>query len=206
MKLTFIMIFAGSHLALAQGDGDRRRTNLELMQASVQAITEEIVAASRLIDGDSVSVSVASGEYGWIAEQAIMAKLKSRNLQVFLRGDDPTQVRYALDVKSSKMEVRYENMIKDGLLGTKRTEREIIVVMSGQVENTSRHEVLYSGLLSKSFMDTLDVDEIDAVEHKDIKITHSDLPPDDFLDRIIEPFVIIGAAGAAIFLLFHVRS
>jgi hypothetical protein len=176
------------------------------MQIIVQEITDEIFAASHLVAGDSVAIRIVSHEYAWIAEQAIIARLKSLNCRVFMHGDSGVHPRYLFDVTSSSVQTRYHNMFRDGVFGTHRVEREIRAEISGRLENSSVHELLYGGSLSKNLSDTVDVDDIDAIEQEDIKATHGELPSADFLDRIVEPFIIIGAAGAAIYLLFHVRS
>src|ERR1043166_2546268 len=65
---------------------------------------------------------------------------------------------------------------------------------------------LYTGSPSAQSADTVAVDEVQGLELAAAKTTHGELPSESFLDRVLEPVVIIGATGVSIYLFFHVRS
>ena len=189
-----------------ENEPSARSANLEVMQNAVQQITDGILESAHLGSGDSVTVKVAPQEHAWVAEQAIISKLKFHNLFVFFHRDSSAKTHYLLDVRSIALQVRYDHMFRDGLFGTKRVERQISAQLSCQLENKSSNEILYSGSPSKMLSDTVAVDDIEKLEHTGVNVTHGELPSENFLDRIVEPFVIIGATGVAVYLLFHIRS
>jgi hypothetical protein len=105
-----------------------------------------------------------------------------------------------------QLNVRYNNMFKDGIFGAKHVEREVSVQYSSDLRNQLTDEILSSGTHSRMYTDTVAVDDIGSIENESINVTRGELPSEAFLDRFIEPFVIIGATGVAIYLLFHIRS
>ena len=66
--------------------------------------------------------------------------------------------------------------------------------------------VLYAGTSSGNHVDTVSEDDVAALESGSPEGGRGRIPEMQTLDRYVEPFVIIGAAGAAIFLFFQVRS
>jgi len=182
------------------------KTNLELIQDAIQNIIGEIVDSVHLLPGDSVTVAVMQQQDRWIIEQSITSKFQFLQMHVFTENKNVSDSQYRLDVNPILMQVRYIRMFKDGMFGTKSVEREVSVQLSHQLKRQRSGEVLLSRTHSRTFVDTIAVDQIDRVEQEGLNVTHAELPPDNFIDKIIEPFVIIGATGVAIYLLFHIRS
>ena len=182
-------------------------SNLEIMQQSVQQIMNEMLGALPLVStGDSILVRVQPHPESWIVEQALAKALRASRFVVFSLPDSTSSTRYVLSVPSVQLNVRYDNMFKDGLFGSKHVEREVSVEFSSDLRNRVSNEILSSGTHSRTYSDTVAVDDVSRIENESISVTHGELPSEAFLDRFIEPFMIIGATGVAIYLLFHIRS
>ena len=176
------------------------------MQNLIEQMTEEIINGSHILQGESIAVKLKASDDGWIAESAVNSVLKSLGYQVFFQNDTMSQRKFLFDVMTAHYHVQYDEMFRDGLLGVKKVKRTISTELSAQTFNTRTNEVLFSGSLSKQAADTVAVDDIQTIELPSVKSTHGELPAESFLDRIVEPFVIIGVTAVAIYLFFHVRS
>ena len=82
----------------------------------------------------------------------------------------------------------------------------VLVSIIYQANRIPFGEILSSKSISEEISDTVSVDDISTVEDPNINITHAELPTEPFIDKFVEPFVIIGATGVAVYLFFHVRS
>jgi len=183
------------------------KSNLEIMQQAVQQITNEMLESARLVNaGDSISVRVQPRAESWIVEQALTKELKAHQVVVYASQDSIALTKYVLHVPSMELNVRYNNMFKDGIFGSKHVEREVAVQFSGDLRNQVTNEILAGGTHSRLYTDTVAVEDVGSIENESISVTRGELPSEAFLDRFIEPFVIIGATGVAIYLLFHIRS
>ena len=176
------------------------------MQSLVETITKQIIDHSNIAQGESIVVNFQQGEGMWIAQNSFFATLKSSGYKVYSSKDSIAQGKVVFDVTGVDLKTRYDDMFRESILGTKKIKRTIITALACQMTNTQSHEVVFSRSLNESFSDTVMVDQINTLELPSAKPTHADLPSEDFFDRILEPFVIIGATGVAVYLFFHVRS
>jgi hypothetical protein len=149
-------------------------------------------------------VKVSSGTIFPYYLAAIAEAARADSIRLF--EDGATGIPYLLDLMPTESAVRYPVLIKDGLFGQKHVMREVRVGFSARLSDSRSREVRYSSTTSGLLADTIAVEEIDGVESPGIPATHALVPPDHGIDRYIEPFVIIGAAGVAVYLLFHLRS
>ena len=186
--------------------GTPPRTNVELMQGLIEALTIGLAERCRLASGDSVDVRFVPAEDGWIAMQGITMQLKANGLAVFLSTDGHIHPVTSVDISGITLGVRYENMFREGFFGARKVTRAVAVGFSYQSTSSRTQEVVASGKLSQGYSDTVDVDAISALEYRSAGTTHAEIPPENFLDRVVEPFIIIGATRVAVYLFFHVRS
>ena len=182
-------------------------TNLELIQKVIQQMTDDILTSAHLNPGDSVSVNIPPQECAWIVEQAIVTKMKSNSIIVFSQQESYASVPFLFEVRPVVVQLHYPRIFKDEISKSNLVEREVIAHLSCQIENRRTGEIVYSASLSRNSRDTITVDDVNLAEQGCVKVTHAELPADEnILDKIVEPFVIIGATAVAIYLLFHIRS
>jgi hypothetical protein len=207
------LLALGATPAGGDGRGGERgggETNLEVLQSLLARMSDEIAAQSRFTPGDTVRLRVAQGEEHWIARNAIAARLKTLGCVLFLVPDSaapsPAGGGYVMEVHSAPLRVRYDDMFRDGLLGTRKVRRTVSAAVTCDVFRPGSREAAYSGSPSLSAADTVAADDVSSLELASAKETRSELPSEGFLDRVLAPAVIIGATGVSIYLFFHVRS
>ncbi|HEY6192019.1 MAG TPA: hypothetical protein VI215_06785 [Bacteroidota bacterium] len=192
--------------ATGMGEAPHSKSNLEVMQSLLGRITQELLGHSRLHAGDTILFRMGAAEDGWIVQNALTASLASSGYPVFLRRDSVRQGGPSLLVHSAELRVMYEDMYHDGFLGTRKVRRTVSAAVTCELLRPETGELVYTGSPSAQSADTVAVDEVQGLELAAAKTTHGELPSESFLDRVLEPVVIIGATGVSIYLFFHVRS
>ncbi|OLD71636.1 MAG: hypothetical protein AUI33_07685 [Ignavibacteria bacterium 13_1_40CM_2_61_4] len=195
------------HAAMAgETDPPPAGTNLEIMQSLIGRITRDVIGHSRIPSGDTVLFRIRSSPDSWIVQNATLAELRAAGYTVLLPSDSGGHTGSAMHIHSAELRVRYDDMYHDGFLGARKVRRTVSVAVACDVIDQASHEVLYSGAPAVESADTVRVDEIPNLELASARSTHAELPPETFPDRVLEPLVIIGATGVAVYLFFHVRS
>ena len=187
---------------------DSSRTTLSIFNDLGSEAGMDIASAAHFQSGDSVGIhSVSSGNDAWIIQNAVTSSLRSRGCVLF-NGDtvSVTQHYYRLEIFSSEMNVRYGDVFRDGMFGTQKAPRNVSVSVQYKCSDSRTEQIIADGIVRKSAVDTVLVDEIPSLENPGVKSTHGDFPSGQFLDKIVEPFIIIGSAGVIVYLFFHVRS
>jgi len=215
MKLPGMAIAAATVLLLlspcarAQGeDGSPvAAPNLELLQGLLQSAAGEIASRSHVAAGDTVELRALEGADGWVVENSILRALKALECTVMVnRTASPAHSGVRVEIGPSTMGVRYDQMFRDGFFGAKKVRRRVSVSMTYQTVRARNGEILAADILERASTDTVAVDDVARLEDPTMKSTRGELPSDQFLDKVVEPFIIIGATGVAVYLLFHVRS
>jgi len=183
------------------------RTNVEVIQTLIARIILNVTEQSNMKAPDSVEIKFPrDSDDDWIAKQAIMKELKSLGYIVFYPSDSTQVDRNIIEINNTDYHVDYDSMFNDGFLGKKKIRRTILTELAIQTIDKKSGEVLFTGIIRDSLIDTVAVDDIHSIELSAVKSTQGNIPPDNFLSRYVEPFVIIGATGLAVFLFFHVRT
>src|SRR5437867_3489986 len=126
LNLLLLLIYPSCSSKAGEGDSTGSvRENLEVMQGLVADLTREIVARTHMQGGDSLETRIHSGDDRWIPEQALIGELKSNAIQVFTSGDSAARMKFLLDVGSFELNVRYEDIFRDGLFGMKKMRRKV---------------------------------------------------------------------------------
>ena len=174
------------------------------MQNLIEQMGQEIAGNVPRSHDDSIALRCHAGDESWMVQNALGSSLKALGYQVFV--DSVTNPRILAEIHPVSLTVHYDEIFRDGFLGSKNTRRTISVQLNCLLTNRTTGEVLYSGSPKRESVDTVSVESIPSIETAAIKSTHGELPSETFLDRIIEPVVLIGATGVAVYLFFHIRS
>jgi hypothetical protein len=183
-------------------------TNLEVIQTLVRDATKELLVRSKLEPGSiELKSAVGSGDR-WIALHAITGALTDAGFTVY---DSSSAVEHdarpaAIEVEAASYRVEYQDAHRSGLLGEKRVQRRVQIEIAMKATRRLTRDIVFSDLIIKNRTDTVRVDAIEFLETPGISSTRGMLPNEPFLDRIVEPLVIVGATGVAIYLLFNVRN
>jgi len=152
---------------------------------------------------DTVILEVDSSASAWIVRSEISSLLTSGGKRVLTSGE-PGPHRTLWAVHGVRLEVSYVDIRKPGIFSDALLDREIRAEFTSEITNSK--EIFASRTSSRVSRDTVRENEVAALENREIGFTRGTVPDLDSWDRFIEPFVIIGAAGTAIFLFFQVRS
>jgi hypothetical protein len=187
------------------------KTNVDIIQALISQSTEKIITGLRFATQESIEVKFPKYDddscNSWIAKQSLIAKLKSLGYKSVFIGDSGSAIaKYLIEVADVEYHVNYDSMFTDGFLGAKKVHRNIFARLAVIVQNKISGEVLFNDILKNHFIDTVAIDDITLLELSSAKSTQGKIPNDNFISRYLEPFIIIGATGVAVFLFFHVRT
>jgi hypothetical protein len=183
------------------------RTNLDLFQSLTRTLGTEIAARARFAAGDTVELRTAPMPEGWIAEEGAGSALRTAGCTVLvLRPPGADTTLRLLEIPSASWSVHYDDPHRSGMFGQRRVRRTVGASLSFAARNRRTGELLAAGTVTGAALDTVAADAVTALEQGSAPSSHGELPQEQFLDKIAEPFVIIGATGIAVYLLFHVRS
>jgi len=158
---------------------------------------------SQLQPPDSLRASVAvepSGTY-WFIEEGIARALRERNILPVPGGGD-----WRIECGVKDAHVQYANVRREGLLGARVVDRTTTLVLWLRVSGREPARYLHDQEWRSHRTDTITVDDVDRVEHPGVAATHAVVPSEGFFASWLEPLILVGAIGVAIFLLFTTRS
>ncbi len=181
------------------------KTNLEIFQSLVRNTAYSFLSESRVAAGDSLTFKIGGGNDSMLIQTAFVQVLQEKGLTIFL-SSKTIPLKYSLDVGANRLDVHYDDMYREGFLGSKKIRRTVSTTLMCQLMRTTTQEVIVSRSYSQELSDTVSVDDIADLERGISSYRQGEVPSEDFLDRALEPLIIIGATGIAVFLFFHVRS
>jgi len=132
--------------------------------------------------------------------------LKEKDFRVFKLSNDSLSSGILLKINDAELKVTYGDVYREGLFGKKKTIRNVFARINVQSLNLSTNEILLSEILKSQLSDTVNVSDIPNLETPTAPFTHAEISGDTLIDRLIEPFIIIGATGAVVYLFFYIRS
>jgi len=180
-----------------------RRDNLGIMRTLAGEISAELNARYGPILTDTVVLGVDSAAAAWIVRSQLSSALSAGGHRILAEGQSPTRhTRWT--VHGVTMSVSYSNIRKPGIFSAALVDREIRAEFTSEISNAA--EIVWTGTSARVSRDTVKENEIATLESGGSDFTRGKVPDLRSWDMFIEPFVIIGAAGTAIFLFFQVRS
>ncbi len=178
-------------------------TNITVMRSLVSGLGRQVLDSAGAALMDTVVLDVDSSTISWIARTELAALLGSAGKQV-IAGRSASDPAARWNVRGLTLSVEYRNIRDEGMFSGSVVDRVVTAVFSSELTDTRR--VVYAGTLTGSAIDTVAEDGIALLESESLAFTKGTVPDARSFDRFIEPFVIIGATAAAIFLFFQVRS
>lgn len=175
-------------------------TNLEVYRLLAGRIAEKLGA--NLPERSSVLIHVYPKENGWYLETGLYEGLRNRNLITV--GSDSFDYVAEFHVQDSG--IRYVNPRRDGVFGEKTVERKIDLNITGKLRRQHPESVVAFEEYREEQVDTISIGDIERVENPLIQVSRGSQESEGFFSTILEPVVLLGSIGVAVFLLFHVRS
>jgi hypothetical protein len=185
----------------AQPEEGRAASTVSVYQSlAADAIVQ---LCSQLQPPDSLRVLIAvepSGTY-WFIEEAISRALRERKIQPVPDGGD-----WRLECGVKDAHVQYSNVRREGLLGARVVDRTTALALWLRVSDRQPARFLLDQEWRSQRTDTINVSDVDHVEHPGVAATHAVVPSEGFFTSWLEPLILVGAIGVAVFLLFTTRS
>jgi hypothetical protein len=182
---------------------ERPTANLEVLRGLVAAIGGAVLDSAGRSMGDTVVLDVDSSSASWIARTEIGAILGGSGRTV-ISHPGAAQGGSRWNVRGLTLGVAYRDIRRNGLFSGAVVDR---VVSAGFTSELTRDGVVvYSGASAETAIDTVAEESIADLEEGSPESSRGRVPDMETFDRFVEPLVIIGAAGVAIFLFFQVRS
>jgi len=186
-----------------ENDALPKRDNLSIMRGLVGEIVTELNATHGGSLPDTLILDVDSSGAAWIIRSELSPRLSAGGRRVLLEGRSATgPARW--HVHGVRLGVTYSDIRKPGLFSEALVDREVRAEFTTEISNAGRYVGAYTN--SRVSRDTVKENDIASLESGEMEFTKATVPDLKSWDRFIEPFVIIGAAGTAIFLFFQVRS
>jgi len=170
---------------------DEPPTNLQVFQRLAMEIGADL--RTRMAGLAPGNVKVFPREIGLPLEQELVRGLGATAGQA--RGDSGRTLEFAV----TDAQVTLEDVRHDGFLGPSIVDR--IVQLSG----TAKGEGGYFEF-SRALRDTVRLSSIERLASPALPFTRMTPPSRGFFDNLIEPLVVLGSVGVAVYLLFAVRS
>jgi hypothetical protein len=176
-------------------------TTLSVYQSLAAEALADALGNIRLADSAKAVVAVEPAGTYWFVEEALSRELRYRGVVPVPSNGD---LRVGCGVKEAR--VTYSNARRDGLLGTKLVDRTVAMAMWIRVSDTRSGQYLIDREWQSARTDTVEIDIVARLEHPGVSATHGVMPSEGFFSSWLEPFVVVGAIGVAILLLFTTRS
>jgi len=186
-------------------EADSVQSNATLFRSCLSKLADSLVSVSPMLKGSSVLLSIVASEERPLIEQAITSGLKRNGCDVYLDSLKGMGV-YLLKLNGVELHVTYREPFHERLFGESRSQRLVSASVPYMLSEAQTAKVLKSETLKLSLADTIAVGQISQLEQKNIQSTIAPMPERSFFDRLLEPLLIIGSTGVAIFLFFHIRS
>ncbi len=208
LALLFLVLMLSSQVVFASGSqsNDSVKTNLELFRDGISALTDSIFEGLPSDERASVVVSGQFTDEQLFVRQAIVSRLKEKGTKVYLDKADNSLSSSEIEIVSPEVQVKYGESFRESFLGETKTTRSVSVVIPFLTKDVQSNFVIESRTLTYNYSDTISTDFIPSLEQTEFPCTHAPMPERDFFDHLLEPIIIIGATGVAVYLFFHVRS
>ena len=204
--LAFLILPSSGYSRFGFGPDKMPKSNAEIFREGVVELVHSLAKQSGITQGGSIVVSIVHPDENSLVKQAVTSSLQQNGYTVYDDSAKATAINYNLNVNDAELMVSYGETYHETILGESRTSRTLSVNLPYTLTEKQTGKVIRSETMNFLTTDTVSTDMIPLLEHQQPAGTKSVLPARSFLDRLVEPLVIIAATGVAIYLFFHVRS
>lgn len=179
------------------------KSNEEIMFQLCRDAVGTFVIESKIADTAEVFLQIESGEVNRFFTHTVIESFLQRFSSLFTQ-HGKASVECAVSI--GEVTVSYGQPFSEGFLSTRKSERLVGVKLRLTATKNPERKILWAGTTSKSFSDTVSIDEIPKLQHSSEHIAKGVIPQRSMMERLIEPFIIVTAAGVAVYLFFTIRS
>lgn len=205
----FFLITLASFAVCFGASEENVPTNNDIFSRLCAEATDSVAAFLPQRDSLTIAVVLGNDSASYYFRSVILESLKKHCQLVFLSQNNSQQenaVDAIVSLAVSHVSVRYENPFSESFLGERKATRKAELHLRGTIVNAVSNQVLWAGAIERSFTDTILVSQIGVLEFSSKGIAQGIVPEAPFLERLVEPMIIIAATGIAVYLFFTIRG
>lgn len=185
-----------------RADDRLSRSNAEIIGELCRGTAEKFCNDAAIPESSSVSLDFGrSGTEAYLAPH-IVGVLRSRFTELSMkRGASAFEI-----TATGEAFVAYGEPFSEGLFSARRSARTVKVSILFSLVRNGDGKVIMSAMDSLSRTDTISVAEIHNLERGTEGLSPGEPPAPSFIEKFLEPVIIGGAAGVAVYLFFTIRS
>ena len=180
-----------------------KKSNADILHQVCQEAVASSISEARIPDTSTIVLKIEDGEINRFFAQTLTESFQQRFPSLFTRR---TASGIEISVSVGGVSVVYGQSFSDGFLSARRSERRIDVGLRMTAMRFEDGKILWAKSKGASFVDTVYVDDIPNLQVSSERIAKGVMPQRSAMEKFIEPFIIVGAAGVAVYLFFTIRS
>ena len=173
-----------------------------LFQVCDKAV-QDFFTETRITDTTQIVLKIGGGEINGFFAQTLIESFRRQFSSLYVQQSVP-----GVEISASirEVSVAYGEPFSESFLSARKCERQIEVDVRLTAVRLGDGKILWAGSKSASYADTVFVSEIQNIQQSSEHIARGVMPVRSAMERFIEPFIIVSAAGVAIYLFFTIRS
>ncbi len=196
----FGVLLSGTAMQLCAAE---KKSNADILYQVCQEAVASSISDAQIPDTATIVLKIEDGEINRFFAQPLTESFRQRFPSLFTR---KTASGIELSVSVGGVSVAYGQSFSDGFFSARRSERRIDISLRMTAMRFEDGKVLWAKSKGASFVDTVYVDEIPDLQLSSERIAKGVMPQRSVMEKLIEPFIIVGAAGVAVYLFFTIRS
>jgi hypothetical protein len=199
----FFLFFSSQSRATGADSADTRTvSNLQRFQELVRDAVHTASVRLSLAPGTTIKATINPPDVRWFLSTSVEKALGISRAGT--ASADSSIV--AADVALLSYGIRYKNIRHEGMFGPRLLDRETYVRVTVRFSGPVVPGGFYESEADTTALDTIDVADVERIEHPNVPATHANLPPEGFFSGWAEPVVVVASIVVAVFLLFTIRS
>ncbi len=199
----FILLGAQAAPPVMAQDGMRPvRTTIGVSQVLADTIARRAFSILPPSDSSSVAVTLLPAGEAWFLEEPVLKAARASGHIPDYSG----ATRYTAEFGITDMHVELVNPRRPGFFSDRLVDRTVTLVLWGKIVDRTTGQLLVGETWREQYTDTVLVDDLERLETPGVPATRGVLPAEGLFSSWVEPLIILGAVGVAVYLLFTSRS
>jgi len=199
--LILLCTLAGAPTMAQDGRGPVR-TTMVVSQMLADTIARRAFSILPQTDSSPVAVTMLPAGDAWFLEGAIFRAARASGHVP----DVSPEARYAAEFGITDMRVELLNPRRPGLFSARLVDRTVTLALWGKIVDRTSGRILVAETWREQDTDTVCVEDLERLETPGVPATRGVLPAEGLFSSFLEPLILLGAVGVAVFLLFTSRS
>ncbi len=176
------------------------KKNLDILQEVAERVALRV--SSNIPAHGTVCIQINPKDAAWYIESGLYNGFRRSNVEIATA--DSAMYLVVFSLRDSH--IRYEKPRGDNVFGDRVVDRRIGLGLDVKLEQRSGSGPLLVQRFDEESTDTISAAYIEFVENPLVAASKGTLQSGSFFSSFLEPVLILGSVGIAVFLLFHVRS